>query len=102
MKKVYLYGGIILGVIFLLVYLYVSIFLKGDTVNQFERETLISRGTDKYEVTILNGSGTSKVYQTVSKVTSDSTKGYYYFWASVNGKRVYVQSPIAITLIEEK
>ncbi len=62
----------------------------------------ISRGSDNFEVTILNGAGLTKVYQVTSKVTSDYTKGYYYFWASVNGKRVYVQSPIAITLIEEK
>ena len=35
------------------------------------------------------------------KVTSDPQKGYYYFWAKVNGKKVYVQTPIVRTYIEE-
>ena len=76
--------------------------MNSDTVNQLERKAFIAHGSDKYEVTILNGNGVLKVYQTVSKVTSETEKGYYFFWAMVNGKKTYVQSPIAVTLIEEK
>lgn len=35
------------------------------------------------------------------KVTSEPEKGYYYFWEEVNGERLYRQSPIARTYIEE-
>ena len=35
------------------------------------------------------------------KVTTEPEKGYYYFWAKVNGKKAYVQTPIARTYIEE-
>lgn len=99
MKKVVFAGIIVVVVLIFAVYLEFGI--KGDTVNRIEREAFISRGSDRYEVTILN-SNPVKVYQTESKVTSDVEKGYYFFWASVNGKKVYVQSPIMYTLIEEK
>lgn len=35
------------------------------------------------------------------KVTSDPERGYYYFWARVDGEKRYVQTPIARTYIEE-
>ena len=35
------------------------------------------------------------------KVTSDPAKGYYYFWAEVDGKNRYVQTPIERSYIEE-
>ena len=36
------------------------------------------------------------------KVTSEGTKGYYYFWyKNEEGKRTYVQTPINRTYIEE-
>jgi len=35
------------------------------------------------------------------KVTSEPKKGYYFFWAIVNGKEKYVQVPIERTYIEE-
>lgn len=101
-NNLYVYGGGALAIIFALIWVYTSFFMNGDTVNQLERKAFISHGSDKYEVTILNGNGVLKVYQTVSKVTSETEKGYYYFWATVNGKRVYIQSPIGLTLIEEK
>ena len=101
-NNLYVYGGGALAIIFALIWVYTSFFMNGDTVNQLERKAFISHGSDKYEVTILNGNGVLKVYQTVSKVTSETEKGYYFFWAMVNGKKTYVQSPIAVTLIEEK
>jgi len=35
------------------------------------------------------------------KVTTEAVKGYYYFWATVDGKTRYVQTPIERTYIEE-
>lgn len=35
------------------------------------------------------------------KVTTEPSKGYYYFWADVDGKSRYIQTPIARTYIEE-
>jgi hypothetical protein len=35
------------------------------------------------------------------KVTTEPDKGYYYFWAVVNGKSMYVQTPINRSYIEE-
>jgi hypothetical protein len=35
------------------------------------------------------------------KVTTEPGKGYYYFWATVDGKSRYVQTPIERTYIEE-
>ena len=35
------------------------------------------------------------------KVTSEPGKGYYYFWAEIDGKNRYVQTPIERTYIEE-
>lgn len=102
MKKLYIFGGAGLLSVLFIGYLYTAVFLKGDAVNQIERKAFIEHGSDKFEVTIFNGNGVSKVYQAVSKVTSEPTKGYYYFWAQVNGHRVYVQSPMGLTLIEEK
>jgi hypothetical protein len=36
-----------------------------------------------------------------AKVTSEPGKGYYYFWVEENGKKLYVQTPIERTYIEE-
>jgi hypothetical protein len=35
------------------------------------------------------------------KVATEAAKGYYYFWATVDGKTRYVQTPIERTYIEE-
>jgi hypothetical protein len=54
-----------------------------------------------YQVTYAEG-GHVKSWQVLDgKVTSDPQKGYYYFWARVNGKKAYVQTPIVRTYIEE-
>ena len=101
-NNLYVYGGGALAIIFALIWVYTSFFMNGNTVNRLERQAFIAHGSDKFEVTILNGAGISKVYQAVTKLTSVPENGYYYFWATVNGKRVYIQSPIGLTLIEEK
>jgi len=54
-----------------------------------------------YLVTFVEGS-TEKVWEIHSgKITSSPTKGYYFFWARINGEKRYVQTPVARTVIEE-
>jgi hypothetical protein len=54
-----------------------------------------------YRVTYADGSHVKSWLVVDGKVTSEPQKGYYYFWAKVNGKKVYVQTPIGRTYIEE-
>jgi len=54
-----------------------------------------------YRVTYADGSHTKTWVVDNGKVTSDPAKGYYYFWADVDGKDRYVQTPIGRTYIEE-
>lgn len=54
-----------------------------------------------YRVTYAAGNHV-KTWEVIdSKVTSEPAKGYYYFWARVDGKKSYVQTPIERTYIEE-
>lgn len=54
-----------------------------------------------YRVTYADGSHVKSWEVRDGKVTTEPEKGYYYFWAQVNGKKVYVQTPIGRTYIEE-
>lgn len=54
-----------------------------------------------YRVTYAAGSHVKSWLVKDGKVTTEPAKGYYYFWATVNGKKVYVQTPIVRTYIEE-
>jgi hypothetical protein len=54
-----------------------------------------------YRVTFAAGSHVKSWTVEDGKVTSEPQKGYYYFWAKVNGKKAYVQTPIGRTYIEE-
>jgi len=54
-----------------------------------------------YKVTFTEGSHQKVWLVKDGKVTTEPAKGYYYFWATVDGKRRYVQTPIARTYIEE-
>ena len=54
-----------------------------------------------YRVTYADGSHVKSWVVDDGKVTSEPDKGYYYFWADVNGKKVYVQTPIGRSYIEE-
>ncbi len=54
-----------------------------------------------YTVTYATGSHVQTWTVIDSKVTSEPDKGYYYFWAIQNGKKVYVQTPIERTYIVE-
>ncbi len=54
-----------------------------------------------YRVTFVEGEHVKSWEVINGKVTSEPGKGYYYFWTNVNGKKKYVQSPIARSYIEE-
>ena len=54
-----------------------------------------------YRVTYADGSHVKSWVVKDGKVTSEPQKGYYYFWAEVDGKNIYVQTPIARSYIEE-
>ncbi len=54
-----------------------------------------------YKVTYADGSHVKEWVIKEGKVTTDSAKGYYYFWAIVDGKKLYVQTPIGRSYIEE-
>jgi hypothetical protein len=54
-----------------------------------------------YRVTYADGNHVKSWEVIDGKVTSEPDKGYYYFWAMVNGNKVYVQTPIGRSYIEE-
>ena len=54
-----------------------------------------------YRVTYADGSHVKSWEIQDGKVTSEPAKGYYYFWATKDGKKIYVQTPILRTYIEE-
>lgn len=54
-----------------------------------------------YMVTYADGEHVKSWVVKDGKVTTEPDKGYYYFWADVNGKSVYVQTPIGRSYIEE-
>jgi hypothetical protein len=54
-----------------------------------------------YRVTYADGEHVKNWIVLDSKVTTEPAKGYYYFWVRKNGKKYYVQTPIARTYIEE-
>lgn len=54
-----------------------------------------------YRVTFASGSHVKSWDVKGGKVTSDPEKGYYYFWAMIDGDKRYVQTPIDLTYIEE-
>jgi hypothetical protein len=54
-----------------------------------------------YRVTFAEGNHLRVWEVRGGKVTSEPEKGYYFFWAKVDGKNMYVQTPISRTYIEE-
>ncbi len=54
-----------------------------------------------YKITYADGSHVKSWIVDSGKVTSEPAKGYYYFWAMIEGKKRYVQTPIARSYIEE-
>ena len=54
-----------------------------------------------YKVTFVEGSHIKTWIIKSGKVTTEPAKGYYYFWTIIDGKKRYVQTPIARSYIEE-
>jgi len=54
-----------------------------------------------YKVTYADGAHVKSWIIRDGKVTSEPSKGYYYFWVNENGKKRYVQTPIGRSYIEE-
>jgi hypothetical protein len=54
-----------------------------------------------YRVTFATGNHLKSWDIRDGKVTSEPSKGYYYFWTEVEGKKRYVQVPIEHAYIEE-
>lgn len=54
-----------------------------------------------YKVTYADGTHVKEWVVKEGKVTTEAEKGYYYFWALVDGKKRYVQTPIDRTYLEE-
>ena len=54
-----------------------------------------------YKITYADGEHVKSWVIRDSKVTSEPEKGYYYFWVRADGKKLYVQTPIARSYIEE-
>lgn len=73
---------------------------SGDQQNKISRVGVSWLDGD-YRVTYAFGEHVKSWEVIDGKVTSDSQKGYYYFWAKVDGKAVYVQTPIGHTYVEE-
>lgn len=54
-----------------------------------------------YRVTFAEGNHLKSWTVLDGKVTSEPAKGYYYFWATDQGKKYYVQTPVERSYIEE-
>lgn len=54
-----------------------------------------------YRVTYAEGNHVKSWVVKDGKVTTEPAKGYYYFWARVDGEKVYVQTPIERSYIEQ-
>lgn len=54
-----------------------------------------------YRVTYADGSHVKTWIVRDGKVTSEPSKGYYFFWAVEGERKYYVQTPIGRTYIEE-
>jgi hypothetical protein len=54
-----------------------------------------------YRVTYAEGNHVKSWEVRDGKVTTEPAKGYYYFWARENGEKIYVQTPIERSYIEQ-
>ena len=54
-----------------------------------------------YRVTFASGSHSKSWEIRGGKVTTEPTKGYYYFWAMTENGKQYVQTPIERSYIEQ-
>jgi hypothetical protein len=77
-------------------------FLWGDNTNRISRLGVSYLDGD-YTVVYHAYSGDKVWIVNSGKITTEADKGYYFFWASVEGtdKKAYVQIPILATTIEQ-
>jgi hypothetical protein len=80
-----------------------ALLLAGCTEEQQNRLTRLGVTwlEGNYRVTYADGEHVKSWVVRDSKVTSEPEKGYYFFWIREDGKKYYVQTPIARTYIEE-
>lgn len=96
MKKTFI---IVVSVIVVIIGIYMV--LSEDQQNKISRGAVSYLNGD-YKVTYAAGSHVKTWTIRGGKVTSEPSKGYYFFWAKdANGKKLYVQTPIERTYIEE-
>lgn len=77
-------------------------FTPTDWINKISRKGIEFSSSD-YKVSTLQYGNSALIWEIKNeKITTVSDKGYYFFWEKVNGKRLYRQVPIALTVIEEK
>ncbi len=90
---------------FVLLSLIVSVFVLLTACSEEQQNKISRLGVSwlegDYKVTFAEGSHVKTWMVMDSKVTSEPAKGYYYFWAVEDGKKIYVQTPIIRTYIEE-
>ena len=87
----------------ILVLVFLGLLLGGCTEEQQNRLNRLGVTwlEGNYRVTYADGEHVKSWEVRDGKVTSESEKGYYFFWIKESGKRYYVQTPIARTYIEE-
>ena len=93
MKKIYSVGAII----------FLTVLLTGcseEQQNKLSRLGVTWLEGD-YKITYADGSHVKEWIVEDGKVTSEPAKGYYFFWATVDGKKYYVQTPISRSYIEQ-
>ncbi len=78
-------------------------FLSGCTQEQQNRISRVGVSwlEGDYRVTYAEGDHVKSWEVRDGKVTSEPDKGYYFFWTQVDGKKLYVQTPIERTYLEE-
>ena len=81
----------------------IALLLGGCTEEQQNRLTRLGVTwlEGNYRVTYADGEHVKSWVIHDSKVTSEPEKGYYFFWIREDGRKYYVQTPIARTYIEE-
>ncbi len=73
---------------------------SGDWWNTIERKK-VEYLDGNYDVTFAS-EGHIKTWHVLNdKVTTVADKGYYYFWANNKGKKIYVQTPVRMSYVEE-
>jgi len=79
---------------FIVLFLASSLLMSCEQFQKVSRKSLTIYGGD-FKVTYVDDSFTRTWIIKKGKVTSEPKKGYYFFWATVNGKKKYIHHDIA-------